>query len=141
MNCWLLMDTERPPRPTREALAAVLTAAAAGAPLVADRPVAEVRWGVQRVDMASGWQLAIWWHADGSMGPLHGAVAPDGGEWTFGCDRWPDWLAGPDAVVLDPIEHLLDGEQRERLRARLLACSCWPAPVDQVYWYSARWIG
>ena len=135
------MDTERPPRPTREALAAVLTAAAAGAPLVADRPVAEVRWGVQRVDMASGWQLAIWWHADGLMGPLHGAVAPDGGEWTFGCDRWPDWLAGPDAVVLDPIEHLLDGEQRERLRARLLACSCWPAPADQVYWYSARWIG
>ena len=134
------MDTERPPRPTRDALAAVLTAAAAGAPLVADRPVAEVRWGVQRVDMASGWQLAIWWHAD-VMGPLHGAVAPDGGEWTFGCDRWPDWLAGPDAVVLDPIEHLLDGEQRARLRARLLDCSCWPAPAEQVHWYSARWIG
>ena len=38
-------------------------------------------------------------------------------------------------------EHLLDGEQRERLRARLVACSCWPAPADQVYWYSARWIG
>jgi len=136
------MVAERPLRPDREAMAAVLAAAAAGAPLVADRPVSEVRWGVQRIDMANGWQLAIWWHADGVMGPLHGAVAPGGGEWVYGCDRWPDWLAGPDAVVLDPIEHLLTDEQREQLRARLMACSCWPQPErDEVYWSPVRWIG
>ncbi len=48
--------------------------------------------------------------------------------WTYGCDRWPDWSAGPDAVVLDPLVHLLEPEQRQRLQARLETCSCWPAP-------------
>jgi hypothetical protein len=31
-------------------------------------------------------------------------------------------------VVLEPLRHLLTDEQRERLRQRLLACSCWPEP-------------
>ena len=116
---------------TNETIAAALIAAADGAPLLADRPVAELGWGIQRVDLASGWQLRVWWREGPTMGPLHSAVAPDGRRWVYGCSRWPDWLAGSEAVVLDPIRHLLDDEQRERLRVRLLTCNCWP-PVELV---------
>jgi hypothetical protein len=59
---------------------------------------------------------------------LWAATAPDGARWQFGCDRWPDWDAGSDAVVLNPLTHLITPEQRERLRHRLLTCSCWPEP-------------
>ena len=120
------MDPEQPP-PTRAELVAVLRQAGGPEPLLADRPVAEIEWGLQRVDMASGWQLWLWWRG-GEMGPLHAARAPGGGRWSYGSDRWPDWLAGPDAVPLDPIAHLLEDDDRDRLRARLLSCSCWPAP-------------
>jgi len=116
---------EPPAPPSRAALAAALAQAAEGEPLLADRPALD--WGLQRIDLANGWSLRIWWH-HGQIGPLHGALAPDGGCWTWGCDRWPDWLAGPDAVVLDPLEHLITPEQREQLRQRLLTCTCWPEP-------------
>jgi hypothetical protein len=116
---------EPPTPPSRAALAAVLAQAAEAEPLLADRPALDVGWGLLRIDLANGWSLRIWWH-HGQMGPLHGALAPDGGCWTWGCDRWPDWLAGPDAVVLDPLTHLITAEQRERLRQRLLSCNCWP---------------
>ena len=117
-----------PAPPSRAALAAVLVQAADGAPLLADRSVSAVDWGLQRIDLASGWSLRIWWSRGLEMGPLHGALAPDGGCWTYGCDRWPDWNAGPAAVVLDPLTHLITPEQRERLRQRLLTCRCWPEP-------------
>jgi hypothetical protein len=115
-----------PAPPTHEAVAAVLIAAADGAPLLADQPVSELHWGLQRVDTASGWQLGIWWRQQ-IMGPLHSATAPDGGRWIYGCGRWPDWLAGSEAVVLDPLAHLLTADQRQRLQDRLLSCNCWPA--------------
>ena len=116
-----------PPPPTRAALAAVLAQAAEAEPLVADRPVAEISHGLQRVDLANGWQLVIWW-VHGRMGPLHQASGPQGVQWAYGCDRWPDWSAGPEAVALDPLVHLLEPGQRHRLAARLESCSCWPAP-------------
>lgn len=116
-----------PPPPTRAVLAAVLAQAADSEPLVADRPVAEISHGLQRVDLANGWQLVIWW-VGGRMGPLHQASGPQGEQWTYGCDRWPDWSAGPEAVALDPLVHLLEPEQRQRLQGRLEICSCWPAP-------------
>jgi len=94
--------------------------------LLADRPVAP-GW-VQRVDLANGWRLWIWWQTGDQMDRLWAARAPDGGAWTYGCDRWPDWNAGPEAVVLEPLRHLLTDEQRERLRLRLLTCCCWPEP-------------
>jgi hypothetical protein len=121
---------EPPAPPSRAALAAVLAQAAEPeCALLADRPVSLNWWaGMQRVDLASGWSLRIWWLSDGRMDKLHGALAPDGGVWTFGCDRWPDWDAGPEAVVLEPLRHLLTDEQRERLQQRLLTCSCWPEP-------------
>lgn len=116
--------------PTMTQLAAIVIRAADGEPLVANRPVSEIQWGLQTVDLACGWRLRIWWSPGPTLGPLHGALAPDGGCWTYGASRWPDWLAGPDSVPYDPIRHSLDDEQRERLRIRLLSCSCWPEPIQ-----------
>jgi hypothetical protein len=117
-----------PTPPSRVALAAVLVQAAEpDCPLLADRPVGDAG-GAQRIDLANGWRLWIWWVASDQMDRLWAAKSPDGSCWTYGCDRWPDWNAGPEAVVLEPLRHLLTPEQRERLRQRLLSCSCWPEP-------------
>jgi hypothetical protein len=117
-----------PTPPSRAALAAVLVQAAEpDCALLADRPVSDVG-GAQRIDLANGWRLSLWWHPGPELARLWAATAPDGGIWSFGCDRWPDWNAGPEAVVLEPLRHLLTDEQRERLRQRLLTCSCWPEP-------------
>jgi hypothetical protein len=96
--------------------------------LLADRPVSEACGGAQRIDLANGWRLSLWWLPGQCLHRLWAATAPDGGCWTWGCDRWPDWNAGPEAVVLEPLRHLITPEQRERLRLRLLTCSCWPEP-------------
>jgi hypothetical protein len=106
-------------------LAIVLAQAAEGEPLLADDPGGDLR--LQRVDLANGWRLGVLWFL-GDAPALAYATAPDGARWEYGCDRWPDWNAGPDAVALDPIHHLLTPKQRERLRERLLTCSCWPEP-------------
>jgi hypothetical protein len=106
-------------------LAAVLAQAAKpDCPLLADRPPA-AGW-CQRVDLANRWSLWVWWLADDQLDRLWAAKAPDGGIWSFGCDRWPDWNAGPEAVPLEPLDHLIPSEVRERLQQRLLSCSCWP---------------
>ncbi len=117
-----------PARPSRAVLAAVLARAAKGEPLLADRLPLEDDWITQRVDLASGWSLWVWWDPGAVMAFLGAATDPDGDHWTYGCDRWPDWNAGPAAVVLDPLTHLITPEQRERLRQRLLTCRCWPEP-------------
>jgi len=118
--------TKCPPAPpSRNALAVVLAQAAEGEPLLANDPGGDLR--LQRVDMANGWRLGLLWLLDDVPSLIY-ATAPDGAHWSYGCDRWPDWGAGPDAVVLDPIHHLITPEQRERLRQRLLTCSCWPEP-------------
>jgi hypothetical protein len=101
----------------------VLVQAAEGEPLLADELGGHQR--LQFVDMANGWRLGVLWHI-GDKPALWSALAPDGAYWTHGCDRWPDWNAGPDAVVLDPLQHLISPEQREQLRQRLLTCNCWP---------------
>jgi len=134
----LPQSNQEPLAPSRATLVAVLTKAAESEPLVADRPVDEISHGLQRVDLANGWQLVIWW-IGGRMGPLHQARGPavqmhqpaasTVQTWTYGCDRWPDWSAGPGAVVLDPLVHLLEPAQRQRLEDRLRCCSCWPAPA------------
>ena len=117
-----------PAPPSRAALAAVLAQAAEGEPLLAHRPVAAHDWTTQRLDTANGWKLWVWWDPGQQMVQLSSATSPDGAYWSYGCDRWPDWGAGPDAVVLEPLQHLITPEQRERLRQRLLTCSCWPEP-------------
>ena len=115
-----------PAPPTRPALAAVLAQAAEAEPLLADRPAA-AGW-CQRIDLANRWSLWVWWLADDQLDRLWAAKAPDGGRWSYACDRWPDWNAGPGAVPLEPLDHLITPEQRERLRQRLLTCSYWPEP-------------
>jgi hypothetical protein len=119
---------EPPAPPSRAALAAVLAQAAEGEPLLADRPVPLGDWLTQRVDMANGWKLWICWDPGAVMAFLGSATAPDGAHWSYGCDRWPNWAAGSEAVVLDPLTHLITPKQRERLQQRLLTCSCWPEP-------------
>lgn len=143
------MTGDPPPPPTVEQLTAMIRRAADGEPLVADQPVEAGWWGLQTVDLASGWRLRIWWHPGQRLGPLHGAVAANGSAWTYGASRWPDWLAGPDSVPFDPIRHALGDQQRERLRQRLLSCSCWPEPelppqpepptIDQLFPPEAWW--
>ena len=124
-----MIDPTQPPAPpSRAALSAVLVQAADGAPLLANRPVDPLDWCAQRVDLQNGWRLCVCWDSGAVMDRLIDAWAPDGAHWTYGCDRWPDWNAGPAAVVLDPLTHLITPEQRERLRQRLLTCRCWPEP-------------
>jgi hypothetical protein len=123
-------DPIKPPAPpSRAALAAVLAQAAEpDCRLLADHMPAENDWTTQRIDLASGWILWVHWLPGLTMERLFAAQAPDGARWSYGCDRWPDWLAGPEAVVLEPLRHLLSDEQRQRLHQRLLTCSCWPEP-------------
>ena len=129
---------EAPAPPSRAALAAVLAQAAEGEPLLADRPAA-AGW-CQRIDLASKWSLWFWWLAGDQLDRLWAARAPDGGTWTYACDRWPDWNAGPEAVPLEPLDHLIPSEVRERLRQRLLTCSCWPEPEPPPAPPSMAWI-
>ena len=124
-----MTDPTHPPAPpSRAALAAVLVQAAESAPLLADRPVDPLEWCAQLIDLQNGWRLCVCWDPGAVMAFLGEAWAPDFAHWTYGCDRWPDWNAGPAAVVLDPLTHLITPEQRERLRQRLLTCRCWPEP-------------
>lgn len=116
-----------PPRPSNEEVAAALIRVAEGEPFVADVQAPEPD-GVQQLDTLCGWRLAVWWR-NGQLGPLHCATDPAGLLWVYGCARWPDWTAGPDAVVLDPIRHLLDEGQRQALAQRLRGAVCWP-PVE-----------
>ena len=120
--------TKMPPEPpSRAALAAVLTQAAEpDSALLADRPVPLDDFATQRIDMANGWSLFIDWEPGSVMATLPLARSPEGAEWSHGCDRWPDWNAGPEAVVLNPLAHLITPEVRGRLRQRLQACCCWP---------------
>ena len=123
------MTSDLPPRPTSAIVAAALARASDSEPFLADRPAAACWWGIQTIDLLTGWQLAFWW-VRGELGPLHRAIDPAGLEWIHGCARWPDW--SPGSVVLDPITHLLTSEQRQQLEARLRAARCWPpAPAPR----------
>ncbi len=125
------MTTDLPPPPTSATVAAALGRVCNSEQFLADRPAAECWWGIQTIDLVGGWQLSFWW-IRGELGPLHRAIDPAGLEWCHGCARWPDWSAGPEAEVLDPIQHLLTSNQRQQLEARLRAARCWPpAPAPR----------
>jgi hypothetical protein len=117
-----------PPPPSREALAAALARAAEGEALLADRPVEECLGSYQRLDTVTSWHLVVRWSFGGELVACTGATAPDGGRWSWGCDWWPDWEAGPAGQALSPLRHLLTAEQRAALEARLRGCLCWPKP-------------
>lgn len=99
---------------------------------IVNRSVDSIGWGCQSVRLASGWRLRVWWFFCGAMGPLSGAMAPDGRRWDYGCDRWPDWEAGSKAVILDPFRHLITPEQREMIAERLSVAEVQPPPEIEV---------
>ncbi len=136
-------QSPEPPRPSHEEVAAVLRGIAAGAPWLADQEPAELQGasGRQRVDAVGPggvWVLQFWWDwpVEGLYPHLHAldeAACPAGRVWVRGCGRWPSWDAGPEAVVLDPLWHLLGEEERWRLAERLsLEVVLMPMPVVEV---------
>lgn len=126
---------EDPPRPSRKELAEALASMLTGEPFTVNRSIAPPC--VQFVKLASGWRLAVWWLSgtpEGSLGPLAAARSPDGRRWVFGCDRWPDWDSAEQALVLDPLQHLITPLERasleELLRSAVPVKRPEPAPVD-----------
>lgn len=82
----------------------------------------------QQLVTLPGWRLQIMWRV-GAISHLSQAWGPGGVQWSYGCDRWPDWTAGPDAVPRCPIGHLLAPLERAALERRLLAEPCTPPPA------------
>jgi hypothetical protein len=113
--------TDNRQRPTRADLVAILHQALdPEVPIITDkRPDESGLYQLQNVWL-QGWRLAILWY-DRTIDHLSTADAPQGRHWSYGCDRWPSWAAGPDSVPLCPIRHLLNDAERQALEARLLA--------------------
>lgn len=116
---------------------------AAGAPWLADQEPVELQGasGRQQVDAVGPggvWVLLFWWGwSTGELHPhlqaLDEAVSPAGRVWVRGCGRWPSWDAGAEAVVLDPVWHLLGEGERWRLEERLaLEVVRMPMPVLEI---------
>lgn len=97
----------------------------AGEAFLADRPWQENWWGHVHLDLARGWQLQIAIERD-QLGILLWAMAPDGRDWQYGCQR-DDWTLGPDSRIVEPVG-LLDLEQRRQLEHLLRTACCWPPP-------------
>jgi hypothetical protein len=121
-------DTDNHIRPSRQDLMAILRQAAdPGVAInVSIRPTITSSWQLQTVRVA-GWSLAILWHGN-KIDHLSTTDDPLGRHWSYGCDRWPNWEAGPDSVPLCPIRHLLTAAERRALESRLLATPADPEP-------------
>ena len=117
-----------PDRPPREALVEVLRRVAdPGQAIRADFTPDESSSYQQQQVTVPGWRLLIMWR-EGTILHLSQAWGPSGVHWEYGCDWWPDWAAGPDAVPLCPVGHLLTPLERAALERRLLAEPCTPPP-------------
>ena len=98
---------------------------------LARRSWQEIWWGRMHLDLASGWQLAIEIKRD-QLGALLWALAPDGRDWVYGCQR-DDWTLGPDSRIVEPLE-LLTAAQRLELAGLLRQACCWPPPLVSSDW-------
>ena len=115
-------------RPIRKALAEALRQVVDPAqPIAVDQTPDETGSYQQQQVTVPGWRLQIMWR-EGAILHLSQAWGPGGAHWSYGCDRWPDWTAGCDAVPLCPIGHLLAPLERAALQRRLLAEPCTPPP-------------
>ena len=115
-------------RPTRQALVEALRRVAdLGQAITVDQTPDETGSYQQQLVTVPGWQLLIMFRY-GAISHLSQVWGPGGVHWSYGCDRWPDWAAGPEAVPLCPIGHLLAPLERAALQARLLAEPCTPPP-------------
>ena len=109
-----------------------LLALLAGEAFLARRSWQEIWWGRLHLDLASGWQLAIEIERD-QLGALLWALAPDGRDWVYGCQR-DDWSLGPDSRIVEPLG-LLTAAQRLELEGLLRQACCWPP-----HWASSDWL-
>ena len=98
---------------------------------LARRSWQEIWWGRLHLDLASGWQLAIEIERD-QLGSLLWALAPDGRDWVYGCQR-DDWSLGPDSRIAEPLG-LLTAAQRLELEGLLRQACCWPPPLASSDW-------
>ena len=115
-------------RPTREALAEALRQVVDPAqPIAVDQTPDETGSYQQQLVTLPGWRLLIMFR-HGAILHLSQALGPGGTYWEYGCDRWPDWTAGSDAVLLCPIAHFLAPLERAALQRRLLAEPSTPPP-------------
>ena len=119
-------------RPTRQALVEALRRVAdLGQAITVDQTPDETGSYQQQLVTVPGryapygWRLLIMWR-EGAILHLSQARGPGGVHWSYGCDRWPDWTAGPEAVPLCPIGHLLAPLERVALQRRLLTEPCTP---------------
>lgn len=116
-------------RPTREALTEALRQVINPRQAIrVDQTPDETSSYQQQLVTVAGWRLQIMWQ-EGAILHLSQAWGPGGVHWSYGCDRWPDWKAGPEAVMLCPIGHLLASLERAALQRRLLAEPCTPPPA------------
>ena len=120
--------TDNHRRPSRQDLIEILNQAAdPEVPIGSDINLVDApSWAVQTIRV-NNWRLAILWHGD-KVDHLSTTDDPLGRHWSYGCDRWPSWEAGPDSVPLCPIRHLLTAAQLHALEARLLATPADPEP-------------
>ena len=98
---------------------------------LARRSWQDIWWGRLHLDLASGWQLAIEIERD-QLGSLLWALAPDGRDWAYGCQR-DDWALGPDSRIVEPLG-LLTAAQRLELEGLLRHACCWPPPLVSSDW-------
>lgn len=108
-----------------------LPALLAGEAFLARRSWDEIWWGRLHIDLASGWQLAIEIERD-ELGVLLWALAPDGRDWVYGCQR-DDWTLGPDSRIVEPLG-LLTAAQRLEVESLLRRACCWPPPLVSSDW-------
>ena len=126
--------TDNHQRPSRQDLIEILRQAAD--PEVAINVNVCLRWvspgcWASQTVRVKGWRLCFLWYGH-DIDHLSTADAPQGHHWSYGCDRWPSWEAGPDSVPLCPIRHLLTAAERQALEARLLATPADPEPPTPV---------
>ena len=73
---------------------------------------APVGWNTGALLKVDGWVIQLVQDGD-ALALTHRAVAPDGRQWVYGCER-DDWTLGPDSTIVDPLG-LLDADEREQL--------------------------
>jgi hypothetical protein len=73
---------------------------------------APVGWNTGALLKVDGWVIQLVQDGD-ALALTHRAVAPDGRQWVYGCER-DDWTLGPDSTIVDPLG-LLYPEERQQL--------------------------
>ena len=120
--------TDNHRRPSRQDLIEILRQAAdPEVPINVDISLTDAPSWVAQTVRVNGWRLLILWHDD-QIDHLSTTDDPLGRHWSYGCDRWPSWEAGPDSVPLCPIRHLLSATERQALGLRLLSTPADPEP-------------